>query len=105
MDTGSLEAELDGHAVRLGIQTFDIFYRGTHLFILDSVGIALLNITFRLPTILCPPPLTLFAPPVSFPLLHYLCHDTRLFIHQVPYNLHSLPPTHIASALSRYPNV
>jgi hypothetical protein len=67
---------------------------------IDSLapGLALLITTIPLPTPLWPLPLTVFEPPVSSPLLHYLGHDTRLgnpiLVHTY---LSSLPPSpHIA---------
>jgi hypothetical protein len=84
-DIGSLVAGLDVHVVRLAKDSKNkvrsqIFSRRTHFSIVDSLAVALLNITTRLPDPLGPLLLTLFAPLVSSLLLHYFSHDIRLVI-------------------------
>jgi hypothetical protein len=76
-DIGSLAPGLDEHVVKIGIgrkglrrngKTVAIFFLGAPTFSnVESVAIALPNITIRLPTHLWPLLLTLFAPRVSPP--------------------------------------
>jgi hypothetical protein len=69
----------------------------THFSIVDSVAIALLNLTTHFPTRLFRLPPIPFVPLVSSPLLHSLSHDIRLAIPSHVHNLTApLPLPHIA---------
>jgi hypothetical protein len=58
----------------------NVFFRCTHFTVVDSVPIALLNITTHLPIPLLGLRLTILALRVCYLLVHSICHYTRLVL-------------------------